>query len=76
MREELRAGKSVTLAIAEGYSRALSAIIDAHMTNIIAAIVLLSSDTGHSGFAVTMLIGIAASLYTAVFVTRVSSITL
>jgi preprotein translocase subunit SecD len=72
MREELRVGKSVALAIAEGYSRALTAIIDAHMTNIIAAIVLLSFGYGAiRGFAVTMLIGIAASLFTAVFVTRV-----
>jgi len=72
MREELRAGKSVMLSITEGYSRALSAIIDAHMTNIIAAVVLLEFGYGAiRGFAVTMLIGLAASLYTAVFVTRV-----
>jgi preprotein translocase subunit SecD len=72
LREELRAGKSLLLALSEGYSRAFSAIIDTHMTSIIAAIILLEFGYGPiRGFAVTLLIGLAASLFTAVFVTRV-----
>lgn len=72
MREELRAGKSFNHAIAEGYSRAFSAIFDGNLTTIIAGMVLLSFGYGPiRGFAVTMLIGLAASMYTAVFVTRV-----
>jgi preprotein translocase subunit SecD len=72
IREELRGGKSVNLAIAEGYSRAFTAIFDTHVTTIIAAIILLSFGYGPiRGFAVTLLVGLAASLYTSVFVTRV-----
>jgi len=72
MREELRAGKSVNMAIAEGYSRAFSAIFDSNVTTIIATVVLLNFGYGPiRGFAVTLLMGIIASMYTAVFVTRV-----
>ncbi len=72
IREELRAGKSVSLSIAEGYSRAFAAIFDTHVTAIIGAIILLSFGYGPiRGFAVTLLVGLAASLYTSVFVTRV-----
>jgi len=72
MREELRAGKALAVAVVEGYHRAFSAIFDAHVTTIIAGVVLLSFGYGPiRGFAVTMLIGLLASLYTSVFVTRV-----
>ncbi|MBI4405344.1 MAG: protein translocase subunit SecD [Deltaproteobacteria bacterium] len=72
MREELRKGKAPNTAIAEGYSRAFSAIMDSNLTTIIAGIVLISFGYGPiRGFAVTMLIGLTASLFTAIFVTRV-----
>ncbi|MFM8268645.1 MAG: protein translocase subunit SecD [Pseudomonadota bacterium] len=72
MREELLNGKSLSFSISEGYSRALSAIVDANLTTIIAGLVLLSFGYGPiRGFAVTLLIGLLASMYTAVFVTRV-----
>lgn len=72
MREELLHGKSIIYAISEGYSRAFTAIFDAHITTIIAGVVLLSFGYGPiRGFAVTLLIGLVASLYTSVFVTRV-----
>lgn len=72
MREELRNGKALATAVVEGYSRAFSAIFDSNLTTMIAGIVLLSFGYGPiRGFAVTMLIGLTASMYTAVFVTRV-----
>lgn len=72
IREELRAGKSVAMSIAEGYGRAFTAILDSNLTTIIAGMVLLGFGYGPiRGFAVTMLIGIAASMFTAIFVTRV-----
>jgi preprotein translocase subunit SecD len=72
MREELRAGKSINTVIAEGYHRAFSAIIDGHVTTVIAGLILLSFGYGPiRGFAVTLLIGLIASLFTSVFVTRV-----
>ncbi|NBT58937.1 SecD/SecF family protein translocase subunit, partial [bacterium] len=71
MREELLHGKNLLFAISEGYKRAFSAILDGHLTTIISGIVLLSFGYGPiRGFAVTLLIGLAASLYTSVFVTR------
>jgi len=72
MREELRLGKSVNSAIAEGYHRAFSAILDGHVTAIVAGLVLFSFGYGPiRGFAVTLLIGLTASMYTSIFVTRV-----
>jgi len=72
MREELSHGRGIAFAISEGYKRALGAILDAHITTIIAGIVLLQFGYGPiRGFAVTLLIGLIASLYTSVFVTRV-----
>lgn len=71
LREEMRAGKNVATAISEGYHRAFSAILDTHVTTIIGAIILLSFGYGPiRGFAVTLLIGLTASLYTSVFITR------
>lgn len=72
MREELRKGKSLNMSIAEGYTHAFSAIFDANVTTVLAGIVLLSFGYGAiRGFAVTLLIGVIVSQYTAVFVTRV-----
>jgi preprotein translocase subunit SecD len=72
MREELRNGKSIAHSIAEGYRQAFSAILDGNVTTIFAGLVLLGFGYGPiRGFAVTMLIGLTASMYTAVFVTRV-----
>ena len=60
-------------AIASGYDRALSAIIDSHVTTLIAAALLYQFGSGPiKGFAITLGIGIAASLFTAVELTRVS----
>jgi preprotein translocase subunit SecD len=72
MREELRKGKGVVHAISEGYRQAFTAILDGNLTTIFAGLVLLGFGYGPiRGFAVTMLIGLVASMYTAVFVTRV-----
>jgi preprotein translocase subunit SecD len=72
IREELKMGKSLASAIGEGYSRAFSAILDSNATTMVAGLVLLSFGYGPiRGFAVTLLIGLTASMYTAVFVTRV-----
>lgn len=71
IREELRSGKTVRHAIDAGYSRALVAIIDSHVTTLITAIVLFLFGTGPiKGFAVTLFWGVSISLFTAVVVTR------
>jgi SecD/SecF fusion protein len=72
IREELRRGKTIRASIDQGYSNALSAILDANITTAIAGIVLFTFGTGPiKGFATTLLIGICSSLFTAIFVTRV-----
>jgi preprotein translocase subunit SecD len=72
IREELRDGKTVRAAIENGFSRAFGTIIDTHMTTIIAALFLFQFGTGPiQGFAVTLLIGLFASVFTAFFVSRV-----
>jgi len=72
IREELRTGKTARLALDTGYDRAFITIIDTHITGIIAALVLMFFGTGPiKGFAVTTIIGLIASLFTAIFVTRV-----
>ncbi|MFH0765193.1 MAG: protein translocase subunit SecD, partial [Calditrichota bacterium] len=72
IREELATGKTVWHAVAAGYDRALTTILDSNITTLIAALVLLQFGTGPiRGFAVTLSIGIACSLFTAVTVTRV-----
>ena len=72
VREELRTGKSPRAAVAAGFERAFSAILDANATTIVAAVVLFQFGTGPvKGFAVTLTIGIAVSMFTAIFVTRV-----
>ncbi|WP_302026745.1 protein translocase subunit SecDF [Parabacteroides johnsonii] len=71
-KEELRAGKSLSKAIADGYSNAFSAIFDSNLTSIITGLVLFYFGTGPiRGFATTMMIGLGASFLTAVFLTRI-----
>ena len=71
IREEMAAGRPLVSAIKRGFSHALSAIIDANITTIIAAVVLYAFGTGTiRGFALTLGIGVATSMFTAVFVTH------
>jgi preprotein translocase subunit SecD len=71
IREELRHGRTVRAAIDEGFSKALSSIVDGNLTTLIAALFLIQFGTGPvRGFAVTLSIGIIASLFTAVLVSR------
>jgi preprotein translocase subunit SecD len=71
IREELRAGKTIRSAIDAGYSHALTAIIDTHVTTLITSLVLFQFGTGSvKGFAVTLSVGIALSLFTAVVLTK------
>ena len=70
-REELRSGKGVKKALADGYSNAFSAIFDSNLTSIITGIILFNFGTGPiRGFATTLIIGILISFFTAVFMTR------
>jgi preprotein translocase subunit SecD len=71
IREELRTGKTVRAALDSGYGKAFLTIIDANVTTLIAAVVLFQFGTGQvKGFAVTLSIGVLASMFTAIFVTR------
>lgn len=71
IREELATGKTVSSAIKNGFSKALSAIIDGNVTTLIAALVLYLKGTGTvKGFALTLGIGIILSMFTAIFITR------
>ena len=71
IREELSAGKNILSSITAGFSRAFRTILDANVTTIIAAIFLFQFGTGPvKGFAVTLIIGITASMFTAVFVSH------
>ena len=71
LREELRKGSSMALAVRDGYRYALSAILDANITTAIVCFVLMSFGTGPiRGFAVTLFCGIVTSIFTAVFVSR------
>ena len=72
-KEELRAGKGVKKALADGYSNAFSAIFDSNLTSIITGIILFNFGTGPiRGFATTLIIGILVSFFTAVFMTRLA----
>lgn len=72
IREELRAGKRVVKAIDDGFNEAMSAIIDANVTTFIAALVMFFLGSGPvKGFAVTLVIGILTSVFTAIYFTRV-----
>ncbi|HXU73917.1 MAG TPA: protein translocase subunit SecD [Polyangia bacterium] len=71
IREELRAGKSARGAVEAGFGRAFWTVFDAHVTNLVAGIVLYSYGTGPiRGFAVTLMIGIVANLFTSVWLSR------
>lgn len=71
-KEELRAGKNVKNAVALGYSHAFSAIFDSNLTSVITGVILFNFGTGPiRGFATTLIIGIACSFFTAVWLTRI-----
>ncbi len=71
IREELEKGKSLRGAIDAGYARAFGTIFDSHITTIISSIILIWKGTGEiQGFGMTLTIGVAASLFTALVVTR------
>ena len=71
IREEIKVGKTVRAAIDAGFAKAFRTIVDANVTTFIAAIVLFQFGTGPiKGFAITLCIGIVASMFTAVFVSR------
>ena len=71
IREELAKGKSLRGAIDAGYARAFGTIFDSHVTTLISSIILIMMGTGEiKGFGVTLTIGVAASLFTALVVTR------
>ncbi|NOZ62282.1 MAG: protein translocase subunit SecD [Calditrichaeota bacterium] len=71
IREELRSGKTIRAAIDAGYGRAFVTILDANITTLLTAVVLYQFGTGPiQGFAVTLMIGIIASMFTAIIVTR------
>lgn len=76
IREEVRAGKAPIGAVDTGYARALSTILDANVTTLIAAIIMFWLGSGPiKGFAVTLAVGIFASVFTAVLVTRLMIVT-
>jgi len=71
IREELRVGRTVKSAVESGFGKALSSILDANITTLIAALFLFQFGTGPiRGFAVTLIVGIVASVFTAVVVSR------
>lgn len=72
IKEELKAGHGMTMAIREGYHRAMSAIIDSNLTTAVTAVILMYFGTGPvRGFAITLLIGIATSMFANVFLAKV-----
>lgn len=72
IREEQRAGKSLISAIDSGYANSMSAILDANITTFLTAVILFSFGVGPiKGFAITLMAGIAASLFSAIIITRV-----
>ena len=72
IRDELRAGKTPRAAVDIGYDRALTAIIDGHVTTLISGVILAQYGTGPvKGFAITLIVGVACSIFTGVVVSRV-----
>ncbi|HET8540938.1 MAG TPA: protein translocase subunit SecD [Anaeromyxobacter sp.] len=72
IREEMRAGQPVKRAVQQGYDRVFWTIVDSHVTTLVAAIVLMNYGSGPvRGFAVTLTIGLLASMFTSIVVTRV-----
>ncbi len=77
IREELRAGKQIKTAVADGYKHAYSAIIDGNVTTLIIGIVLAVFGVGPvQGFATTLIIGILTSLFSAIFISRIIFVTM
>jgi SecD/SecF fusion protein len=71
VKEEVRAGKGMRLAIKDGYKNAYSAIIDGNVTTLLTGVVLYTFGSGPvQGFATTLIIGLLSSLFTAIFITR------
>jgi SecD/SecF fusion protein len=71
IREEIRAGKGLSLAVKDGYKNALSAIIDGNVTTFLTGVILYLFGSGPiRGFATTLMIGIATSLFSGIFITR------
>ncbi len=71
IREELRAGKGLRLAVSDGYRHALSSIIDSNVTTLLLGVILYSFGSGPvQGFATTLIIGILCSLFSAIFISR------
>ena len=71
IKEEMRGGKAIPAAVSAGFDRALTTIIDTHVTTVVASAFLFIFGTGPvRGFAVTLVIGLVANLFTAVFVSR------
>jgi preprotein translocase subunit SecD len=71
IREEIAAGRTVRMAVDEGFKNAMSAIVDSNLTTLITGLILFQFGTGPvRGFAVTLSIGAIASFFSAVFVTR------
>jgi preprotein translocase subunit SecD len=71
IREELRAGRSVKAAVQQGYDKVFWTIVDAHVTTIVAGVVLMQYGSGPvRGFAVSLIIGLVASMFTSIVVTR------
>jgi preprotein translocase subunit SecD len=72
IREELRHGKTVRQAVDQGYDKVFWTIVDSHVTALVAGIVLMQYGSGPvRGFAVTLIIGLIASMFTSIVVTRV-----
>ena len=72
IREEIRAGKAAAAAVDQGFSNAWRTIVDTHVTTIVSAAFLFAFGTGPvKGFATTLVFGLFANLFTAVFVSRV-----
>ncbi len=72
-KEEMRAGKNISSAVAAGYSNAFSAIFDSNVTTILTGVILYNFGTGPiKGFATTLMIGIVCSFFTAVWLTRIA----
>jgi preprotein translocase subunit SecD len=72
IREELRGGKSVRQSVDQGYDKVFWTIVDSHVTTLVAGVVLMQYGSGPvRGFAVTLIIGLLASLFTSIVVTRV-----
>jgi preprotein translocase subunit SecD len=71
IREEMRSGKSVKQSVQQGYDRVFLTIVDSHVTTLVAAVVLMQYGSGPvRGFAVTLAIGLVASMFTSIVVTR------